>query len=118
LRIVPVLGVTAEPSGAPMTASQASLTQLFDELRRVRQDLEQAQDERDSLRRELKGAKEALSWAQDELSGREYGLQSWPLGLAADVETQRQERVRIASKLDEARKLAGRRSWFGLTVMS
>ncbi|MNG34265.1 hypothetical protein D3C84_1207120 [compost metagenome] len=76
------------------------------------------QAQRDALSEELMGAREALVWAQDELASHTYsGLQNWPLGQASDVDTQKRERVRLASKLDEARKLAGRRPWRGITAM-
>jgi hypothetical protein len=119
LRVIPLLGVSAEFAEASPEDAQATVARLFEELKRVRQDLTLAQNERDSLQQSLDNARGALAWAQEELAARPHsGLQNWPLGLAGDVETQKQERVRLASKLDEARKLAGRRGWRGITVMS
>jgi len=118
LRVIPLLGVSAEMADAAMDDAEATVARLFEELKRVRQDLAQVQSQRDALSKELAGAREALAWAQGELASHAYGgLQSWPLGQASDVETQKQERVRLASKLDQARKLAGRRPWQGITVM-
>jgi hypothetical protein len=119
LRVIPLLGVSAEfvPGGSQDT--KETVARLFDELKRTRQDLAQARSERDALRGELVQAREALVWAQDELASRSSdGLQNWPLGREADAETQRRERVRLASKLDEARRLAGRRPWSGISVFS
>lgn len=118
VRVIPLLGVSAELTESTAEDAQATVARLFEELKRARQDLAHVQAQCDALRDELLGAREALVWAQDELTSRAYGgLQNWPLGQEADVETQRRERVRLASKLDEARKLAGRRPWRGMTVM-
>jgi hypothetical protein len=118
LRVIPLLGVSADLADAATEDAQATVARLFEELKRVRHDLAQVQARHDALQTELDGAKEALNWAQEELSSKVYGaVQSWPLGQTSDVETQRKERVRLATKLDEARKLAGRRPWRGITVM-
>jgi hypothetical protein len=98
--------------------AQESVARLFEELKRVRQDLATAQSQRDGLQQELANAREALTWAQGELASRaQVGLQNWPLGHPDDVESQRSERVRLETKIDAARKMAGRRGWRGLTVM-
>jgi len=118
LRVIPLLGVSAELAEDAVNDAQATVARLFEEMKRLREDLAQMQSQRDALSEELAGAHEALVWAQDELASHTYGgLQHWPLGQAADVDTQKRERVRLASKLDEARKLAGRRPWRGITVM-
>jgi hypothetical protein len=119
LRVIPLLGVSSDLAESAVNDAQATVARLFEELKRVREDLSQAKTERDDLREELSCAREALAWAHGELASQPYaGLQSWPMGRASDVETQKRERVRLASKLDEARKLAGRRPWLGITVMS
>jgi hypothetical protein len=119
LRVIPLLGVSAEMADEATQDAQATVARLFEELKRVRQDLAQMQIKHDALQTELDGAKEALTWAQDELSSKVFGaVQSWPLGQTSDVETQRRERVRLATKLDEARKLAGRRPWRGISVVA
>ena len=118
LRVIPLLGVSADLADEATQDAQATVARLFEELKRVRQDLAQVQEKHNALQTELDGAREALAWAQEELTSKVNGaVQSWPLGNEADVETQRRERVRLASKLDEARKLAGRRPWRGITVM-
>ena len=117
LRVIPLLGVSAEMAESAVEDAQATVARLFEEMKRLRLDLAQVQSERDGLQEELLAAREALTWAQDELAAQPYvGLQNWPLGQETDVETQKRERVRLASKLDEARKLAGRRPWLGITV--
>ena len=109
LRFIPLLGVRAEFTDAAPEGSHAPASVLFDELKRVRQELAQATAERDALKRQLDNAKAALAWAQEDIGSRVWGgLQTWTIGKAADVEAQRQERVRLASRLDEARRLAGR----------
>jgi hypothetical protein len=119
LRVIPLLGVSAEFAPGGSEDAQETVARLFQELKRVRHDFALLQEQRDVMRRELDRANEALAWAQEELAARDGGgLQHWPLGREADVETQRRERVRLASKLDEARKLAGRRPWSGITVMT
>ena len=118
LRVIPLLGVSAELAEVTSGDAQESVARLFEELKRVRQDLAVVQSQRDELQLELANAHEALTWAQGELANRtQVGLQSWPLGHPDDVESQRNERVRLETKLDAARKLAGRRGWRGLTVM-
>jgi hypothetical protein len=118
LRVIPLLGVSAELLESGVGDAQESVARLFEELKRVRQDLATAQSQRDSLEHELSNAREALTWAHRELASRtQVGLQSWPLGHPDDVESQRSERVRLETKIDAARKLAGRRSWPRLTVM-
>jgi hypothetical protein len=121
LRVIPLLGVSAELAEDAVQDAQATVARLFEEMKRLRQDLAQVLSERDALSAELTGAREALAWAQDELTSQPVaptaGFQNWPLGQDSDVETQKRERVRLASKLDEARKLAGRKSWLGISLM-
>jgi len=118
LRVIPLLGVSAELVESTVDDAQATVARLFEELKRVRQDLVIAKSQRDALEEELANAREALTWAHGELASRtQVGLQNWPLGHPDDVESQRNERVRLETKIDAARKLAGRRGWRGLTVM-
>jgi chromosome segregation ATPase len=118
LRVIPLLGVSAEMAADAVNDAQATVARLFEEMKRLREDLAQVQAQRDALSEELTGAREALVWAQDELASHTYGgFQNWTLGQTSDVDTQKRERVRLASKLDEARRLAGRRPWRGITVM-
>jgi hypothetical protein len=118
LRVIPLLGVSAELAEDAVNDAQATVARLFEEMKRLREDLAQVQSQRDALSEELTGAREALVWAQDELASHAFGgLQNWTLGQTSDVDTQKRERVRLASKLDEARKLAGRRPWRGISVM-
>jgi hypothetical protein len=119
LRVIPLLGVSADMAQGAIDDAQATVARLYEEMKRLRQDLTQVQRERDGLREELVSAREALNWAQDELASQPFvGLQHWPLGQESDVETQKRERVRLASKLDQARKLAGRKPWQGIAVLS
>ena len=117
LRVIPLLGVSAELAEDAVNDAQATVARLFEEMKRLRQDMALALSQRDALQEELSSAREALVWAQDELAAQPFvGLQHWPMGQASDVETQKRERVRLATKLNEARKLAGRRPWLGITA--
>lgn len=117
LRVIPLLGVSNEMVEDPSDA-QITVARLFDELKRVRQDLAEAVARQDALMQELITAREALVWAQDELSAQsQRGLQKWSLGDGVDIDGMKRQRISLASKLDAARKLAGRRSWHDVPVI-
>ena len=61
LRVIPLLGTSAELAEATSGDAQATVVRLFEELKRVRQDLATAQSQRDALEQELANAREALT---------------------------------------------------------
>ena len=111
MRVVPVVPNTNTSSEA---LSQDSIARLWEELKAARRDLAEAVSDREVIARELASAREALSRAEDELATRwGPGLQNWPLGQPVEAEAQRQQRLSIESKINEARKLAGRSRLLG-----
>lgn len=112
LRVVPVVGAGEAAFIEAGTPQPSSVSELWEQLKAAWRDLADARSENDAISLELERANDALRWAQDELAARgSAGLHAWPLGQSIDVPSQRRERVRIESKIDEVRKLAGRRSW-------